>query len=86
MTAARQVLVRLTDAQHDRLDALALTWGCTAQAALRRLLDEATTATAADVVTLLRAVLAQGGVSIPDPCPDSPPTRAGPGCDPRGEG
>lgn len=70
MTAARQVLVRLTDAQHDRLDALALTWGCTAQAALRRLLDEATTATPADVVTLLRAVLAQGSVSIPDTCPD----------------
>ena len=68
MTAARQVLVRLTDAQHDRLDALALTWGCTAQAALRRLLDEATTATPADVVTLLRAVLAQGSVSIPDTC------------------
>jgi hypothetical protein len=60
VTAARQVLVRLTDAQHDRLDALALTWGCTAQAALRRLLDEATTASTADVVTLLRAVLAQG--------------------------
>ena len=52
VTAARQVLVRLTDAQHARLDALAQTWGCTAQAALRRLLDEATTATAADVVTL----------------------------------
>jgi pyruvate,orthophosphate dikinase len=32
----------------------------TAQAALRRLLDEATTATGADLVTLLRAVLAQG--------------------------
>lgn len=58
MTAARQVLVRLSDAQHDRLDSLAHAWGCTAQAALRRLLDEATTASTADVVTLLRAVLA----------------------------
>ena len=59
MTPRPQLLLRLTDdAQRERLDALAATWGCTPQAALRRLLDEATTATTADVVTVLRAVLA----------------------------
>ena len=61
MTPRPQLLLRFADdAQRERLDALAATWGCTPQAALRRLLDEATTATTADVVTLLRAVLAQG--------------------------
>lgn len=56
-----QLLLRFADeGQRERLDALAATWGCTPQAALRRLLDEATTATTADVVTLLRSVLAQG--------------------------
>ena len=61
MTPRPQLLLRFADeAQRERLDALAATWGCTPQAALRRLLDEATTATTADVVTVLRAVLAQG--------------------------
>jgi len=57
---SRNILVALSPAQHDRLEALAATWQVSRPAALRRLLDEATTATAADVVTLLRAVLAQG--------------------------
>lgn len=62
MTSARRVsvLVECTHEQHARLEALAATWGVSRPAALRRLLDEATTATTADVVTLLRAVMEQG--------------------------
>lgn len=86
MTPRPQLLLRFADdAQRERLAALAATWGCTPQAALRRLLDEATTATTADVVTLLRAVLlAQGErpclacVRLDQPCQDHDKNRTAP--------